>query len=92
MAILEPLIEDFERLLGPEHPNTLSSRGNLANACVIAGLTSAAIAIFEPLLADFERLLGPDHRDTLITRDNLAIAYQDVGRSADAERIHRFPP
>ena len=33
----EPLAADCERLLGPDHPHTLTSRNNLAAACRAAG-------------------------------------------------------
>jgi hypothetical protein len=33
----EPLVADFERVLGPDHPGTLTSRDNLAEAYRAAG-------------------------------------------------------
>ncbi|MCA1678834.1 MAG: tetratricopeptide repeat protein, partial [Actinobacteria bacterium] len=76
ITILEPLLADHQRTLGAEHPNTLSTRNNLANAYQDAGRTQDAIAIYEPLLADLERILGAEHPNTLSTRGNLANAYQ----------------
>ena len=35
--LLEPLLALRERLLGTEHPDTVASRGNLANAYEAAG-------------------------------------------------------
>lgn len=74
-----------ERLLGPDHLDTLSSRNNLA-------------AAYQSVLADRLRVLGSDHPDTLYSRNNLASAYYsagDVGRAiplyesvlADARRV-----
>ena len=37
ILIGEPLAEDFERVLGPDHPGTLTSRSNLAVAYRAAG-------------------------------------------------------
>jgi len=37
---------DFERVLGADHPNTLS-RGNLASAYQAAGRTAEAIPLFK---------------------------------------------
>ena len=65
--------------LGPDHPDTLTTRNNLALAHQDAGLLSTAIDMFEDVLADCTRLLGPDHPDTLGTRGNLAIAYRESG-------------
>jgi tetratricopeptide (TPR) repeat protein len=83
------LAEDAERLLGPDHPNTLGSRGNLAIAYRAAGRTAEALALHERTLAeDAERLLGPDHPSTLGSRGNLAIAYRAAGRTAEAIALH----
>ena len=45
-------------MLGAEHPDTLASRGNLANAYQAAARTQDAIKIYEPLLEDLDRILG----------------------------------
>ena len=50
----------FERELGPDHPNTLRSRNNLADSYPWAG-RAEAIPLHERTLADRERTLGPDH-------------------------------
>ena len=84
IAILEPQLADHEKTLGAEHPNTLASRYNLANAYQDAGRTQEAIELFEPLLADLERVLGAEHPNTLLVSNNLAIACRDSGRIQDA--------
>ena len=84
----ETVVADFERVLGPDHPDTLASRNNLANAYVAAGRAGEAIPLFEQTLADCERVLGPDHPDTLTSRNNLAAAYVDAGRAAEAIPLH----
>ena len=65
--------------LGPDHPHTLATRGNLAIAYRKSGNLQKAIDMFEDVLTDRTRLLGPDHPDTLTTRGNLAIAYRESG-------------
>ncbi len=84
IAVGEPLTADLERLLGPDHPDTLNSRNSLAAAYLAAGRVADAIPLFEQILAGRERRLGPDHSDTLTSRNNLASAYQDAGRAAEA--------
>jgi hypothetical protein len=64
----------MERILGPDHPDTMKSRNNLANAYQSAGRAAEAIPLHERTLADRERILGPDHPDTLNSRNNLAVA------------------
>jgi hypothetical protein len=68
-----------ERVLGPDHPDTLNSRNNLADAYVAADRAAEAIPLHERTLADRERVLGPDHPDTLTSRDNLAAARAALG-------------
>jgi Tetratricopeptide repeat len=67
-------LTDRERVLGGEHPDTLTSRNNLAYAYASAGRLAEAIALLERTLTDRERVLGGEHPDTLTTRNNLAYA------------------
>lgn len=63
------LVADHERVLGPNHPYTLTTRGNQAAAYRVAGRLDEAIPLLERTLSDSERVLGPDHSDTLaVTR------------------------
>jgi tetratricopeptide (TPR) repeat protein len=66
--------------LGPDHPDALKARNNLALALTAAGRTAEAIVIHEGTLALREARLGPDHPDTLNSRSDLAIAYRATGR------------
>jgi len=84
----EPLTAECERVLGPDHPDTLTSRNNLAYAYVSAGRAAEAIPLHEQTLADRERVLGPDHPDTLGSRNNLADTYVSAGRAAEAIPLH----
>jgi tetratricopeptide (TPR) repeat protein len=87
IAVGEPLVEDYERLVG-NHPSTLAARNNLAAAYRTAGRTSEVIPLLERTLSDRERLLGPDHPDTLASRNNLGNAYRTAGRVAEAIALH----
>ncbi len=84
IAIGEPLTADLERVLGPDHPDTLTSRNNLANAYRAAGRITETIPVYERTLAGSQRMLGPDHLDTLRSLVNLAVAYQEAGRLSEA--------
>ncbi|GIG59723.1 hypothetical protein Lfu02_40950 [Longispora fulva] len=59
-------------VLGPDHPNTLTTRGNLAGKRGEAGDPAGAVTAFENLLPDRVRVLGPDHPRTIATRYSLA--------------------
>ena len=51
---------------------------------VLGDSAPQAIDAGEPVAADAALMLGPGHPDTLASRNNLAIAYQAVGRAAEA--------
>ncbi|MFF3788022.1 tetratricopeptide repeat protein [Streptomyces sp. NPDC001933] len=62
----EHMVAKCERLLGDEHPHTLTTRGNLAASYQQAGRTDDAINLLKQALAEYERLLGNEHPDTLL--------------------------
>jgi hypothetical protein len=62
-----------ERVLGPEHPDTLRVRHNLARWTGEAGDAAAARDQYAALLPIRERVLGPEHPDTVTTRASLAV-------------------
>ncbi|GAA3199346.1 FxSxx-COOH system tetratricopeptide repeat protein [Dactylosporangium siamense] len=66
--------------LGPDHPDTLTTRGNLARWRDRAGDPAGAGTALAQLLDDYLRVLGPDHPDTLLTRRHLAYSR---GRAGD---------
>ena len=61
---------------GADHPDTLSSRHNLAYAYESAGDLGRAIPLYEQTLADRLRVLGADHPETEALRVSLAAARQ----------------
>lgn len=74
----------IEAGLGPDHPETITTRNNLGVAQLEAGSYAEAITHFQAVLENRVARLGPDHPETLVTRNNLAAAYRLNGRSADA--------
>ena len=83
------VLADCERVLGPDHPNTLSSRNNLAGAYESAGQLDQAIPLYQATLTDRERVLGPDHPNTLTSRNNLAGAYESAGQLDQAIALYQ---
>ena len=88
IEILKDATEESGRLLGADHPYTLTSRNNLATAYRAAGRVNDAIPLHEETLTARTQLLGPNHPDTLASRNNLATTYQDAGRVNDAIPLH----
>ncbi|XVS61884.1 tetratricopeptide repeat protein [Actinosynnema sp. CA-299493] len=72
------------RHLGPDHPDTLSTRNNLARWRGEAGDPAGAATEYQQLLDDRLRVLGPDHTETLTARNNLASWRGEAGDPAGA--------
>jgi hypothetical protein len=73
--------------LGPNHPDTLTARGNLAYWRGEAGDHTGAIAAFERLLTDVQRERGLDHPHALAIRGNLAYWHGRAGKPTIAATI-----
>jgi len=81
-------VTQASNLLGTDHPDTLSSRNNLAGAYCDAGRLDEAITLHEQTLTDYTRILGPHHPDTLLSRNNLASSYWHAGRLDEAITLY----
>jgi tetratricopeptide (TPR) repeat protein len=61
-----------EKVLGPEHPDTLASRHNLASTLNKQGKYAEAEAEYRAVLKLWEKVLGAEHPNTLSSRNGLA--------------------
>ena len=89
MALTQKALTLAERVLGPDHPNTLATLNNLATVYSEQGRYADAEPIYKRVLETRERVLGPEHPDTLISLNNLATLYSDQGRYAEAASLYR---
>ena len=89
LRLFRELLPDLERVLGPDHPDTLTTRNNIAYWTGECGDAAGALRLFRELLPDQERVLGPDHPDTLTTRNNIASWTGQCGDAAGALRLSR---
>ena len=74
IKLLGELAEHHERLLGPDHRNTLMSRYLLYSVAEAMGSKAKAVAEYRKVLVDCERALGPNHPVTHTVRDVLRLA------------------
>ena len=81
------LAADSGRLLGPAHPDTLVTGGQLAAALLAAGQAAEAVTWFGWLLSSFDGMLGPDHPGTIAARVSLGRALVAAGRPGDAVSV-----
>ena len=84
VELLEKARRTRERELGADHPDTLNTLNNLAEAYRDAGRTREAIALLEQVRDARVKKLGADHPNTLTTLNNLALAYRAAGRTPEA--------
>jgi hypothetical protein len=71
LRLTQELLPDRERVLGRDHPDTLTTRSNIAFWTVQCGDPAEALRLFQELLPDQERVLGQDHPHTLASRHNI---------------------
>ncbi|MEV6859215.1 FxSxx-COOH system tetratricopeptide repeat protein [Streptomyces microflavus] len=83
------VLDSETRVLGPDHPDTLTSRNNLATTLNKLGEHQQAADLHRQNLTDSERILGPNHPHTLTSRNNLANALDDLGEHQQAADLHR---
>lgn len=76
-----------ERLLGADHPDTLTSRLETGHALGRLGRHFEAHQIYAEVLAGRERALGPDHPDALSCRHHVARNLGRLGRLEDCRAM-----
>ena len=79
------LFDDYLRILGSDHPDTLRGRNNLAKILNGLGQLNEALELQRQLLDDRLRILGPDHPATLDSRYDLAFTLYELDRLDEAE-------
>ncbi|KAL5326329.1 hypothetical protein ACEPPN_007467 [Leptodophora sp. 'Broadleaf-Isolate-01'] len=74
----------IERVLGPEHPETLTSVGNLAVVLDRQGKYDAAEKMYRRALEQYSTVLGPEHPGRLTSMSNLAVVLDSRGKYDEA--------
>ncbi|MEV5573900.1 tetratricopeptide repeat protein [Spirillospora sp. NPDC052269] len=77
----------LQHVLGPEHPETLTSRAFLARYTGAAGDAVAARDLLTDLLPKLKRILGAEHPETLTARAFLAMWTGAAGDKAAARDL-----
>jgi tetratricopeptide (TPR) repeat protein len=81
------VMETLKRVLGPEHPSTLTSMNNLASTYWNIGRWDKAEELEVQVIEIRKRVLGPEHPDILATMNNLVSTYWHKGRWDEAEEL-----
>lgn len=82
--------EERERILGMEHPDTLTSLSDLAAIFEQQGKYAAAEKMERRALNGREKVLGKEHPDTLTSLNNLALTLHDQAKYPEAEEMCRL--
>ena len=83
----ERVLEVRARVLGEEHPDTLTSMGNLAVTLSAQGDHAGARQLEERVLEVRKRVLGEEHPSTLTSMGNLAVTLSAQGDHAGARQL-----
>ena len=81
------VMETGSRVLGKEHPDTLTSIANLASTYSNQGRWKEAEELQVQVMETSSRVLGEEHPSTLISMANLASTYSNQGRWKEAEEL-----
>ena len=84
--LVAQVIDMRKKLLGAEHPATLTSMAILANTYRDKGRWDEAELLFSHVY-NLNLQLGAENPDTLISKENTASTYRDQGRWNDAEQL-----
>ena len=76
-----------DRVLGPDHPDTLAAGGLLAEALLAAGQAAEAIPWWEWVLAVRASASGPDHAGAIAAQGGLGRALAAAGKYGDAVAV-----
>eukprot|EP00434_Breviolum_minutum_P021831 symbB.v1.2.019267.t1/scaffold1509.1/size114668/2 len=82
------VLEVRSRVLGEDHPTTLSCKNNLANVFQDQGKWEEAEKMHREVLEVSSGVLGEEHPDILRSKNNLAIAFEEQGKWEEAEKMH----
>jgi TIR domain-containing protein/tetratricopeptide repeat protein len=86
-AVVEPLLDRWRAILGPDDPDTLTAAGILTIARFTMGEAEQARTLGEDTLQRCRRVLGPDHPTTLRAAATLIGARFMVGQAEPARTL-----
>ncbi|KIN03538.1 hypothetical protein OIDMADRAFT_177691 [Oidiodendron maius Zn] len=87
-VLFAEVMEMRKKVLGAEHPNTLTSIANLASTYRNQGRWTEAEELGVQVMETRKTVLGAEHLDTLTSMNNLALIYRNQGRWKEAEELH----
>ncbi len=87
--VFASVLKDRERVLGPEHPDTIDSMTDLSTAYHRLGRFAEAEDQERRIIAIRTRVWGADHPSTLAAKANLAVDLGAQEKMQESERLNR---
>ncbi len=88
-ALFQHALDVQRRVLGPEHPQTIITMTNLAEAFEMAGDYAQAEKVLKPALEIERRTLGPAHPSTALSEYDLGCIEARLGHREEALSLLR---
>jgi serine/threonine protein kinase len=88
-GVIVKALRTRERLLGPDHLDTVATKHELARAYRALGRHAPAAELFEEVVRVRTARLGADHLDTVATKHHLGCTYRAMEKCALAEEMLR---
>uniref|UniRef100_A0A093V5K8 Kinesin light chain n=1 Tax=Talaromyces marneffei PM1 TaxID=1077442 RepID=A0A093V5K8_TALMA len=88
-AMNRQALAGFEKVLGVDHPDTLTSRSILGFGLYMQEKYEEAEAMHRQALAGYNKVLGVDHPNTQTSIGNLGLVLDRQGKYEEAEVMHR---
>jgi Tfp pilus assembly protein PilF len=88
-AMQQQALQVRNKVLGPEHPDTLASVSEFGWVLVRLGKYAEAEAMQQQALQVRNKVLGPEHPDTLASVSEFGWVLVRLGKYAEAEAMHQ---
>eukprot|EP00729_Bicosta_minor_P032494 gene32494-biopygen5412 len=88
-AMLREVLAIQLQMLGPEHPDTLSTKGNISRTHFSQGKDAEALPLARESYRGCTKVDGPEHPRTLTAASHLGSVLMDLGEYAESEAILR---
>jgi len=89
VAELERALSIQKRILGLDHPDTLSTMNSLSTVFIRLGKYAEAESILRETVSRQKQVLGAEHQQTIISMHNLGVVYYYQGKFKEAESVGR---
>ncbi|MCA9288217.1 MAG: tetratricopeptide repeat protein, partial [Phycisphaerales bacterium] len=88
LALYEESLALSERLRGPDHPTTLTTRANVASQYGVMSRHEDAARVLAQCVEDMRRVYGPAHSETITTLSNYGTNLLLLGRLDEVAPIY----